>query len=187
MKYWKPEEIRKNKALSFEDAVARLRQLIISATLNRMEPDKTGVHVSGGIDSAGVASILADHTEDKTQLIGYSWTPEEFKGEFEGIDEKEFIEAFVTEKGVRVNYLDLEEYESVKDSLIPEFETQNIEHPTMQMAGGDGVKTLFSGWGGDEFVSLSTRGTFNHLFFSFKWLTLGRFILKAGIRSGISR
>ncbi|NTW31274.1 MAG: hypothetical protein HGB12_01340, partial [Bacteroidetes bacterium] len=186
-KYWKPEKIRQYKNLSFDDAVARLRQLLVSATLNRMEQDKTGVHVSGGIDSGGVASIIVDHTEDKAQLYGYSWTPDEFEGEYEGADEKEFIDAFSEEKGIPVNYLKLKENEAVIDALIPEFETQHIEHPTMKMAENDGVKTLFSGWGGDEFVSLSTRGTFNHLFFSFKWFTLGRFIIKSGIKSGIKR
>jgi asparagine synthase (glutamine-hydrolysing) len=51
------------------------------------------------------------------------------------------------------------------------------------MAGKDGVKTLFSGWGGDEFVSLSTRGTFNHLFFSFKWKALIKYIQNKGFKS----
>ena len=100
-----------------------------------MEPGKTGIHVSGGIDSAGIASILADHAIDKTQLIGYSWTPEEFQGEFEGVDEKVFIEVFSVEKGVTVKYLQLEENEAVKDSLIPEFEQMSIERPIMKMTG----------------------------------------------------
>jgi len=185
VKYWKPEEIKQNKSLTFEAAVIRLRLLIVSATLSRMEPGKTGVHVSGGLDSTGVASILADHTEDKSQLIGYSWTPKEFQGEFEGVDEKVFIEIFSAEKGIPVKYLRLEEDESAKDALLPEFEQMYIEHPTMKKAGADGVKTLFSGWGGDEFVSLSTRGIYNHLFFRFRWLSLMRLILKKGIKSGI--
>jgi asparagine synthase (glutamine-hydrolysing) len=185
--YWKPEEIKQNNTLSFNDAVAKLRALMIAATLSRMESGKTGVHVSGGIDSTGVACILADYTKEKSQLIGYSWTPEILQGEFEGIDEKEFIEAFSTEKKVLINYLKLEENEFSKNAIIPEFEKMQIEHPTMKMAGKDGVKTLFSGWGGDEFVSLSTRGTYNHLFFNFKWLTLGRFIYNTGIKSGILR
>jgi len=187
VKYWKPEEIKQNKSLSFEAAIVRLRQMIVTATLSRIEPGKTGVHVSGGLDSTGLASILADHTKDKSQLIGYSWTPEELEVEFEGVDEKEFINIFSAEKGIPIKYLRLEEDESVKDALLPEFEQMHIEHPIMKRAGTDGVKTLFSGWGGDEFVSLSTRGTYNHLFFRFKWLSLMKLILKKGIKSGIVR
>lgn len=185
--YWKPEQIKKNKSLSFDEAAIQLRQLLINATMQRMESGKTGVHVSGGLDSTGVASILADYFEEKTQLIGYSWSPEKLEGTFEGIDEKEFIEAFSIEKKVAIKYLKLDENEFSKDAIIPEFEKMHIEHPTMKMAGKDEVKTLFSGWGGDEFVSLSTRGTYNHLFFSFKWKTLVRFIIKTGIKSTIMR
>jgi len=186
-KYWKLEKIRQNKTLSFDDAVTRLRQLTLAATLNRMETGKTGVHVSGGLDSTGIASILADYIGDKTQLTGYSWSPSEFEAPIEGVNEKEFIEAFSVEKGVPVKYLRLEENELVNDAILPEFAEMSIEHPTMQMAGKDGVQILFSGWGGDEFVSLSTRGTYNHLFFRFKWLTLARFTRKAGIKSVLWR
>lgn len=185
--YWKPELIKKNTSLSFDEAAIQLRQLLINATIQRMESGKTGVHVSGGLDSTGIASILADYIEDKSMLKGYSWSPEKLEGTFEGIDEKEFIEAFSIEKKVAIKYLKLDENEFSKDAIIPEFEKMHIEHPTMKAAEKDGVKTLFSGWGGDEFVSLSTRGTYNHLFFSFKWKTLVRFIVKTGVKSTIMR
>lgn len=182
LKYWKPENIQKNRTLTFENAVSRLRELIVAATRNRMEPGKTGLHVSGGIDSCGVAAIVANHTPDKTLLTGYSWTPEVFEDAVEGTNEKEFIDAFCVDKKVPVAYLKPEENETVRNAIIPEFEIQHIEHPVMKMAGEDGLEILFSGWGGDEFVSLSTRGTINHLFFSFKWSTLLKFIQKKGIK-----
>ena len=185
VKYWKPEEINKDRTLSFETAVSCLREKIRTATLSRMEEGKIGAHVSGGLDSCGVASILADHVSGKLRLTGYSWTPEVFEDEVEGVNEKEYIDAFSEDKGIEVKYLQNEEFETVKDAILPEFETQYIEHPTMKMAGKDGIEFLFSGWGGDEFVSLSTRGTVNHLFFSFKWLTLMKYVRKVGIRSTI--
>ena len=184
-KYWKPENIKKDKTLSFADAVFQLRQLLVLATTSRIEPGKTGVHVSGGLDSTGIASIIADTIANKTRLTGYSWSPERFDGTIDGTDEKKFIEAFSLEKGVPVKYLDLPANETVKNAIIPEFETQHIEHPVMQMAEKDGIETLFSGWGGDEFVSLSLRGTVNHLFFSFKWLSFLKYIRKKGFRSTI--
>lgn len=186
-KYWKPEQLKKNKTLTFDQAVLQLRKLLLEATEKRIESGKTGVHVSGGLDSTGVAAILADAIEDKSQLIGYSWTPEKLDIEFEGVDEKVLIETFATEKKITINYQQLKENELSKDFILPEFERMSIEHPTMQMAGKDQVTTIFSGWGGDEFVSLSTRGIYNHLFFSLKWKTLGRFVLKSGIKPSIMR
>lgn len=186
-KYWQPKKLKKNKTLSFEQAVLQLRKLLLEATEKRIESGKTGVHVSGGLDSTGVAAILADSIDDKSQLIGYSWTPETFEEEFEGVNEKVLIETFASEKKVTIQYLQLEENESSKDLILPEFERMSIEHPTMKMAAKDDVTTLFSGWGGDEFVSLSTRGIYNHLFFSFKWKILARFVLKTGIKPSIMR
>jgi len=183
IKYWRPENIQKTSAFIFETAAERLRELLTEAACRRMENARTGLHISGGIDSCGVASIVADNTSNKSMLVGYSWTPEFFDDPFEGEDEKVFIEAFSADKNVPVKYLNLNEYETIRNSLIPEFPTQHIEHPVMQMAGKDGVEILFSGWGGDEFVSLSNRGTLNHLFFKFKWGQLFRFIRKTGILS----
>lgn len=185
--YWNPKKINLNKAISFNNAAQELRTLLVDATKNRIESGKNGVHVSGGLDSTGIAAILADTIADKSQLIGYSWTPQKFEGEFEGVNEKVLIETFAAEKKVTINYLQLEENGLCKDFMIPEFEKMSIEHPTMKAAAKDQVSTLFSGWGGDEFLSLSTRGTYNHLFFNFQWKTLVRFILKTGIKPSIMR
>jgi asparagine synthase (glutamine-hydrolysing) len=186
-KYWKPEGIKTNKKLNYEDAVACLSQLLIKATLCRKEVGITGTHVSGGLDSSGVASILADHTSDKSKLVGYSWTPARMEDSFEGLDELELITSLMREKGITVKFLHHEENEFVENSLIPEFENMPNELSTMKMVSRDNVRTLFSGWGGDEFTSLSIRGTYNHLFFSLKWRTLFRFLLKYGVKSGLRR
>lgn len=185
--WWNPADIKTNLQISFDDAVIRLRELLIQATKARIEPGKIGVHVSGGLDSTGIACILADHIDDKNRLIGYSWTPEELNDAGEEQNEKEYIDAFSADKGVPVRYLKLEKNEFVQDSIEPEFEIMHIEYPTIRMAGGDGITTLFSGWGGDEFLSLSTRGVLNHFIFNFKLAWLFRFIRKHGVRSSIYR
>ena len=185
--FWFPGKIQKDKTLTFDKAAARLRELIVAATLNRIEQGKTGLHVSGGIDSCGIASIVADHTPDKKSLTGYSWSPETFEEEVEGVNEKEFIDVFMAEKKVNVKYLNIEKDEPIKNSILPEFVTMHIEHPVMQMAEKDNIENLFSGWGGDEFVSLSLRGTVNHLFFHFKWKTLLKYVKIRGVRATISQ
>ena len=185
--FWQPGKIQKNNELTFEKAVAHLRKLIVAATVNRIEPGNIGLHVSGGIDSCGIDSIVADHTDNKKLLTGYSWTPKLFEDPVEGINEKEFIEAFSKDKKIDIKYLSLQKYETVKNSLIPEFRTQHIEHPVMQQGEKDNIETLFSGWGGDEFVSLSLRGTVNHLFFSFKWGTLLKYTKEKGIKTTVRK
>ena len=183
--YWHPEKIKTNKVISFSDASIRLRELLINATLARLEPGKTGVHVSGGLDSTGIACILADYIDNKNRLIGYSWTPEELNDAGDDKNEKDYIEEFSDEKGVPVRYLTLDKSDFARDAVEPEFDIMHMEYPTIRMAGKDGVTTLFSGWGGDEFLSLSTRGSFNHFVFNFKPGLILKYIRKWGIRSTI--
>ena len=189
-KYWKPENIKINKSLSYDDSVKKLRELIVKATLNRVEEGKIGIHISGGIDSTGVGAILADNIENNGRMIGYSWTPDELNEvdlTLKGGNEKEFIDEFSKGKNIEIKYTKTVKHEFIDDSLIPEFESMFIEHPTMKLAFSDNVSTLFSGWGGDEFVSISTRGVYNYLFFSFKWIELLKLILKYGINRFIGK
>lgn len=189
IKYWNPGKIKINHSRTYLETVKGLRTRIVNATLLRIEEGNIGVHVSGGLDSTSIACILAGHIDDKSRLTGYSWTPEyPTEKAIDHEDEKPFIEDFVREKGIEVKYLQPDEAKKyVDDSIIPEFETQHIEHPTMRMASKDNINILFSGWGGDEFVSLSLRGVFGHLFFRFRWLTLLKYIKSTGIRSAFSK
>ncbi len=186
-KYWRPDRIKTNQSLSFEDTVSILRSKIIEATTSRVSDGKIGVHISGGLDSTGIGCILDDYLNDKQRVIGYSWSPAEFKGHLiKGEDEKKYITNFIEERGINVKFVrDNDSTELLENFTLPDFETQFIEHPTMKMAEKDQVQTLFSGWGGDEFVSSGKRGIFAHLFFRLQWLSLARFILKNGFKSSI--
>lgn len=191
-RYWRPEEFARkgdNKNIKFSEAVAELRRLLTEATKSRMESRPTALHVSGGIDSTGVASLVADLAADKSLLTGYSYSPDDFDevAEADDVNEKEFVEAFVEDKGIRVKYQSLTPQEYFENASCPEFSFQHIEHPTMKQAGIDNNEILFSGWGGDEFLSLSTRGVVNHLFFKFKWIELIRFAASKGIGSTIMK
>ncbi|GEM_PF-946128 len=186
-KYWRPERIKTNHSLSFEDTVSILRAKIIEATKSRITDGKIGVHISGGLDSTGIGCILDDYLNDKQRVIGYSWSPAEFKGHLiKGEDEKKYITNFAEERGISVRFVrDNDSAELLCNYTLPDFETQFLEHPTMKMAEKDQVKVLFSGWGGDEFVSSGKRGIFGHLFYRLKWISLAEFILKIGVKSSI--
>jgi asparagine synthase (glutamine-hydrolysing) len=185
-KYWKPEQIKTNQNLTYEDTITQLREKLIQATMSRVTDGKIGTHVSGGLDSTGLACILADHLDDKSRITGYSWTPANYnEGYRDQYDERLFIKDFVEDKHIHVNYLQNKSYERAKNSIVPDFEIQHIEQPTMNAASQNGDSIVFSGWGGDEFVSLSLRSTFGHLFFRFKWLTLLLFVKKLGLKASL--
>ena len=186
-KYWYPEKIKKDETLSFEHSVTGLRHCLVKATVARMGQGLLGAHISGGLDSSGIAAIVADNIENKNRLIGYSWSPEESMGDVGGLNEKELIEDFAKQKGVNISYMTYCDSTLIDDYILPEFEQMPIELFTMRKACNDGVSTIFSGWGGDEFVSLSLRGSLNHIVFRFKLRALIRWIKHFGIIATIAR
>ena len=188
VQYWFPEKIKRNRQISIEDTISQLRQQLIESTQKRLESDQIiGTHVSGGLDSSGVAAILADLIDNKSKLIGYSWSPENSIEEIESVNEKELIDDFVEKKGIAVRYLTWKE-ENVLDELsTPEFEKMAIEMQAMRQAQENNVSAIFSGWGGDEFVSISTRGALNHIVLHCKIKMLVKWIKNFGIRSTVAR
>ena len=179
-KYWIPEKIKSNKSLTFEMAVSCLRKNLIKSVHVRMEQGKLGAHVSGGFDSSGVAAIIADYIDNKERLKGYSWSPQSFDENVEGLNEKKFIEDFSFDKNIQIDYLTYDGHDNIDDFILPEFEQMPNEIYTMRQASQDDICSLFSGWGGDEFVSLSLRGAINHIVFRFKLRSLFRWIKDLG-------
>lgn len=185
--YWRPR-IKKNKKLALTSTVEQLREHLIKATIRRMEPGIIGTHLSGGLDSSGVAAILADNIHNKNRLIAYSWSPDKGDIEIGGTNEKDMIDDFVERKKINVRYSSATESVSASSFFSePEFERMNIELPTMKVAQKDNISVLFSGWGGDEFVSLSLRGAINHIVLRFKLPDLYRWIKYFGVKSTLYR
>lgn len=188
-RYWKPEKIRTDKSLTFEASVSSIRDKLIAATLQRMVSGMIGSHVSGGLDSTGIACILADYIDSKERLIGYSWTPSystPINDEVKQLDETPFINDFIADKKIPVRFLEEKNIEQYLNDVTQfDFEVQHIEQPTMRQAAKDNVSILYSGWGGDELVTLSNRGIMSHLLFSLSWLSLFQFIKRIGIKSSI--
>jgi asparagine synthase (glutamine-hydrolysing) len=187
IKYWIPGKIKTNKHLTFEMAVSYLREHLIKSVQVRMEQGKIGTHVSGGIDSSGVGAILADYIDDKKRLKGYSWSPQTIVQEVDGLNEKELVDEFSKQKGIEIDYLTYSNQADIDDFILPEFEQMPIEIYTMLQASKDEINTMFSGWGGDEFVSLSLRGSMNHIILRLKLLTLYRWIKFWGIKATVAR
>lgn len=181
--YWFPENIATNYSLSLEEAEQGLRERMLSATIARMEDGKLGAHLSGGLDSSGIAAIVAKNMHDPSDLIGYSWTPDSFECEIEKMDERLLIEDFAKETGVSLKYFKVANDNHIPKFDNPEFERMSNELATMRDAEEDGVSILFSGWGGDEFASLSLRGAINYIVLNARVIDLIRWIKRFGVKN----
>jgi len=182
--YWLPEKIEKNKQLTMEETISTLRKHLIKATVKRIKSEeKIGAHLSGGIDSSGITAILADFIDDKERLKAYSWTPDEKKENIVGTNEKELIEDFIQRKKIGIRFAPFNNPNIPNVVAESEFETMNIELYTMRMAQEDNVARIFSGWGGDEFTSISNRGALSHILTHCQLPAFYRWIKHFGIKS----
>lgn len=182
--YWIPEKVNKNEQLTIEQTITTLREKIIGATVKRIKSEeKIGAHLSGGIDSSGITAILADFIDDQTRFKAYSWTPDEKNEGIVGTNEKELIEDFIQKKKINIRFAPFRNPNIPNVVAAPEFETMNIELYTIMMAQEDNVSRIFSGWGGDEFTSISNRGALSHILMHGQLPAFYRWIKHFGIKS----
>lgn len=186
IQYWFPENIKTNKNLTMSQSVSMLREALDKATLRRMGNVNMGTHVSGGLDSCGIAAMVARHLPDASALQGYSWSPDQLAHDPDIKHEKLLIDEFVKEIGIPLQYIPTAEENLLSRMETPEFERMEVEEATMRLAEKDGIEFMFSGYGGDEFLSFATRGAVNHIVFKGHFWDFARFVKKYGIRMAVA-
>lgn len=184
--YWFPEKIQTNKSLSIEESISNLRELLKDVTLVRTENAKIGTHVSGGLDSCGVAAVLACNVPNPENLQGYSWSPDQLAHDPGIKHEKFLIDEFVKETGISLKYIPTAAENLLSRLETPEFERVEVEEATMRLAEKDDIEYMFSGWGGDEFLSISGQGAMNHIVFNGHFLDFARYVKRYGIRTTLA-
>lgn len=175
-KFWFPEKIKINKNIDAESAIYSLKSLTSDAVNIRVNRKfSTGAHLSGGLDSGFVTSLARMRKKDQEDFFGFSWTNSKTKGEPEGFNERVLIGEIEMASNIKAIFCNVEpkEYwEHLKD--YPCFSSQFYEKEVLKESAKRKVKEIFSGWGGDEFISINNRGVFYDLFFALNWRTLFR-------------
>jgi asparagine synthase (glutamine-hydrolysing) len=171
-KYWFPETITTDFNLTQDEIVLNLTNILEDAVKIRCNPKLTaGAHLSGGIDSGVVAALARKYYTNQSKFYGFSWTPKE-----EIINEDlEFNEQLLIEKTALKNNiepvfssLDQNDYlNSLCDWRHPS--EMFYEHKTIETAKEKGIDVIFSGWGGDDFISMGHRGIDADLIRQFHW------------------
>lgn len=179
-RYWRPED-GEPREISLAAATAELRTLVAAAIDREIGPDP-GVHLSGGLDSAAVAALLrrALASRGGGRVIGFAWQPPRGGGDggpASDVDrENRLIDAVATHCGVSPRYA----APTVEDVLTTlridpvRHETAMLLHEwsVLRSAREAGVRTIFSGWGGDQFCSCSATGLLADLLMRGQWREL---------------
>ncbi len=160
VKYWFPEKISTDRALSYERMITDLGELLQDSVRIRCDSRFTaGAHVSGGLDS-GVVSSLARREYSMQELFpGFSWSPEAIDYSGDKPDERLLVRSSCTMAGIEPVFSRMDE-DLYRYYISRSYYSQGyfIEDETSDRAAAEGVNLLFSGWGGDEFISTGHSG-----------------------------
>jgi len=173
-KYW---ELKSDKIINFsnpEEYYETLREILLESIKCRLRSHyKIGTHLSGGLDSS-ILTILANRLLNKGKPIqAFSWSPiQNIKAENHAESENEVkrIKNIAAEEQVDVFFFDSKTMKAEKDymHLIGFW----IERTIQREAAKSGVRTILSGWGGDDFISYHGRNLHIEYFYSLQWLEL---------------
>ncbi len=159
-RYWRPENIRTDHSLKYDKLISDLRTLLTDAVAIRCDNRfNAGAHVSSGLDSGIAAALAREEYKAQKNFFGFSWSPEGFTPEVMKYDERDLVRSLSTKAGIRPLFCNM----TADDFLInvADFYINNghfFEDSIMDQAAAKGVNLIFSGWGGDEFVSTGDRG-----------------------------
>ena len=171
-RWWNPTT-RPNLKLSSPKAYATAcRALVDRAVEDRASTAfPIGAHLSGGIDSTGVAVIAARYlaTQNRQVCGGYAWSPA-FCDDYPDMgsrDERNRIALVGEQENIPVRF-GTSDCENLFAFFKRTMETEGIadladEVPILKNAASDGARIVLSGWGGDEGFSSHGVGYLAHL------------------------
>ena len=178
-RYWRPEHAPRARAASDDAYAEELLEVCTRAVEDRLRgPGPVGAHLSGGLDSSGIA-VLAARALRRRGLpapLAFSWLPA-LDGEAPAhAKEYALIDAVCAQEDLQVSHCALSPGDVLavlrRDGAFPGVHVQMNEEAVQRCAAASGVRVLLSGWGGDEGASFNGRGHLQHLLLSGRWRRL---------------
>lgn len=117
-----------------------------------------GAHVSGGIDSGIVSALARREYDHQKTFYGFSWSPGDFSAGDAENDERELVRSSCDKAGILPVLSDMspDGFRNVISSFSDNYDLI-FEYNTVKQAAAAKTNLIFSGWGGDEFISTGGR------------------------------
>lgn len=183
--YWFPESIKTDKNINFSQAVDTLKSLVSDAVKIRCDKRfHAGTHLSGGLDSGLVSVLARENYTHQPQFLGFSYSPppKEEIVSADAKDERLQVNSIAIQAGITPVFTDLTLNHYVRYAEDYYNNCGSIwEERICEAAAEKGINLLFSGWGGDEFLSKSYSGVYFDLLFGLQLKSLLRHTKPKGV------
>jgi asparagine synthase (glutamine-hydrolysing) len=160
IRYWKPERIRTDHGMDYDVMISELKRLVYDAVAIRCDSRfNAGAHVSSGLDSGIVSTLARQHYASQESFCGFSWSPRGFSPDDVSYDERKLVQSLCLNAGITPVLSDIEAPDFLR--YLSDFHVNKgyfIEESVLETAAKKRVNMIFSGWGGDEFISTGDRG-----------------------------
>lgn len=172
-KYWLPENLRTDYRLNYETTLCELKNIVFDSVKIRCNQKfNAATHLSGGLDS-GIVSYIAKNEFKQPVFYGFSWTPTDSYDTILEYDESNLVRSITKTTGIEPIFINPNAFDWL-DFLSDWRNSTNLfyENSVRKIAKEKGVNLIFTGFGGDEFLSINDFGVDSDLFFNFQWITL---------------
>lgn len=172
-KYWEPERVQTDNTLTQKQVFAELKSLLEDSVRIRSDQRfNAGAHVSGGFDSSIVAALARKEYKKQAVFYGYSWSPDNLVPEKLELDERELVKQTCDMAGIKPSFIhsEVNDFVELMKNSINSF-MYFYEEKVLKIAQKHNTNLMFSGWGGDEFISFGSMGVDSDLVFNFHWKT----------------
>ena len=188
-RYWRPEDVPRVRPASGDACAQECLDLCARAVRDRLRgPGPVGAHLSGGLDSSGVAALAARELrrQGRAAPLAFTWLPDLGGGapKPEQAPEYALVDAVARQEGLRTLHCGLGPGDVLallrRDGALPGVHVHINEEAVQRRAEALGVRVLLSGWGGDQGVSLSGfRGWPEYLLLTGRWLELTAYLRRS--------
>jgi len=137
-----------------------MKDLIYNAVRNRSDQSyNAATHLSGGLDSGIVAAIAREQYIHQDKFIGFSWSPDKHLEESHQFDERTLVVDQSRLNDITPVFTDIHKADYLKyaNNRLTYSESYE-ENKVLIWAKGKNINLIFSGYGGDEFISKGDRG-----------------------------
>ena len=178
VRHWRPEEVPAAPPASDDAYAEQFRELFENAVRARLPGGPVGVHLSGGLDSSGIATHAARllRQQGLPPPPAFSWFPVPSGPQPQQAPEYARVDAVCQQEALPLFHCGPSPEDVVQvlrlDGTLPGADAPLPEPVVVRRATALGVRVLLSGNGGDGCASSNGRGHWQDLLLRCRWLAL---------------